>query len=105
VCAYRLVPIPIISSLPPHGGGDVTVLGVASFGVAKWNSTVAQDRYQGTSTSACRNPGTGPLPVGEFKCGVVWGYLFTDVTPPEILLEQIGDSSNPFAPILIALVD
>ncbi|MBI2764679.1 MAG: Tad domain-containing protein [Chloroflexi bacterium] len=104
-CAYRLVPVPIISALPPNGGGNVTVLGVASFGVAKWNSTSSQDRYQGTSTLACRDPGNGQPPTGEFKCGVVWGYLFTGVTPPDALLEQIGDSNNPFAPILVALVD
>ena len=37
--------------------------------------------------------------------GVVWGYLFTGVTPPDALLNQIGNSNNPFAPNLVALVD
>lgn len=104
-CTYRLVPIPIIAALPPQGGGDVNVLGVASFGVARWNSTSSQDRWQGKSSLACRDPGNGQPPAGEFACGVVWGYLFTGVTPPDALLQQIGESNNPFAPVLIALVE
>ena len=103
-CAYRLVPIPIVSNLPPNGGGNVGVVGVASFGVARWNSTSAQDKYIGSGSVPCYEGPNNPPPTA-FGCGVVWGYLFTGVTPPDSLLEQIGDTNNPFAPILIALVD
>jgi hypothetical protein len=107
-CAFRLVPIPIINVLPPNGGGSVTVLGFASFGVARWNSTSSQDLYRGTGTQACfqgPNGSAGTDPPEFYKCGVVWGYIFSGVTPPDALLNQIGNSNNPFAPLLIALVD
>lgn len=103
-CVYRLVPIPVVNALPPNGGGNVIIVGVASFGVARWNSTSSQDRYIGNATTACYEGPNNP-PAGNFPCGIVWGYLFAGVTPPDALLNQIGNSNNPFAPLLVALVD
>jgi len=103
-CAWRLVPVPIIDYLPPNGGGTVTLLGFAVFGVAKWNSTASQDRYIGNGTQACFEGPNNPNP-SYFRCGIVWGYIFSGVMPPDALLSQIGNSNNPFAPLLIALVD
>ena len=106
VCAYRLVPIPIIPALPSSGGGTVTVLGFASFGVANWDRSNGNRDYVATASSACAlYSGNGQPPAALFKCEAVWGYLFTGVTPPDALLNQIGNSNNPFAPLLIALVD
>ena len=105
-CASRLVLVPILHSMPPTGGGSsqLEVLGVATFGVAKWNRTSNRD-YYGTAANECVDPGGGQPPVGQYSCGMVWGYLFSGITPPDILLNRIGDTNNPFAPLLIALVD
>jgi hypothetical protein len=105
-CASRLVLVPILHSMPPTGGGSsqLEVLGVATFGVAKWNRTSNGD-YYGTSAKECADVGGGQPPLDEFSCGMVWGYLFSGITPPDILLNRIGNTNNPFAPLLIALVD
>jgi len=103
-CAYRLVPVPIIDFLPPNGSATVNVLGVATFGVAKWNSTGPQDTYFGSSTTACHDTGSKQQPKGTYPCGVVWGYLMSGARPPQTLLEKIG-GNNPLAPILIALTN
>jgi Flp pilus assembly protein TadG len=100
VCNYRLVSIPILASLPPNGGGSTanTVLGVATFGVAGWNRTSNKDTY-GTGSSACSLSGSS---TGTYDCGMVWGYIMSDVTPPDFLVQRMG-GVNPFAPILRAL--
>jgi hypothetical protein len=105
-CAYRLVLIPIVYSLPPNGGGStpIRILGVATFGVAKWNRTSNKD-YYGTGSSECADFQGGQPPPDQSPCGMVWGYLFKGVQPPEFILQQIGTTNNPFAPILVALVD
>ena len=100
VCNYRLVSIPILASLPPNGGGSTanTVLGVATFAIAGWNRTSNKDTY-GTSSSACS---LSVSSTGTYDCGMVWGYIMSNVTPPGFLLEKMG-GNNPFAPILVAL--
>jgi len=104
-CAYRLVPIVITTPLP-QGSSDVQVLGFATFGVANWyRATGAGNTYAGTSSQACQDVGTGQLAANLYDCGTVWGHLFTGTTPPDALLQRIGDSNNPFAPLLIALVE
>jgi Flp pilus assembly protein TadG len=101
-CRERLVLVPIIASMPPQGGGseELVVLGVATFGIAAWNHDNNQDAF-GNPGSACStsNPDTG------FDCGMVWGYLMQDLRPPDFLLQEISGSENPFAPLLIALVE
>jgi hypothetical protein len=105
-CAYRLVPVPIINALPPNGGGTITILGVASFGVVNWyrDNGASSEYAANVADPTCHVVSKNP-PSPAFVCGVVWGYLFTGVTPPDALLNQIGSSNNPFAPLLIALVD
>ncbi|HET7737210.1 MAG TPA: hypothetical protein VFK32_01415, partial [Tepidiformaceae bacterium] len=103
VCPERLVLIPILRSMPANGGGSTSleVLGVATFGIAKWTRAGSQSAY-GTSLLDCS---TSVPTAQNFECGMVWGFLMGGLQPPNILLEQIGDSDNPFAPLLIALVD
>jgi Flp pilus assembly protein TadG len=104
-CRERLVLVPIIVSMPSQGGGndELEVLGVATFGIASWNRAGnPNDDPHGTPSSACShgNDDSG------FNCGQVWGYLLQDLRPPEFLLQVIDpNSENPFAPLLIALVD
>jgi hypothetical protein len=100
-CADRLVLIPILGSMPPQGGGSASleVLGVATFGLASWNRVSNKDAYGTTSQACSTSVGSG------FDCGMVWGYLMEGLRPPDFLLQRIADSDNPFAPLLIALVE
>jgi hypothetical protein len=82
----------------------VTIIGFAVFGVAKWNSTTSQDRYIGTGSQACFEGPNNPA-AHFYRCGIVWGYIFSNVMLPDSLLSQIGNSNNPFAPLLVALTD
>lgn len=104
-CETRLVVVPILRSMPPQGGGStpIEILGVATFGIAKWNRTNAEDAW-GTTTKECTPQQGGQPPPNEYQCGVVWGYLYKDVQPPNFLLQQIG-GNNPLAPILVVLID
>lgn len=104
LCAERLVLIPILRSMPPQGGGSASleVLGVATFGLAGWNRE-SNKSYSADASHNCRevkNP-----PADSFDCGMVWGYFMEGLRPPGFLLQQIGTTDNPFAPLLIALVD
>lgn len=100
-CAYRLIPVPITTA-PGNGKSTVTVLGFAVFAVASWDRSNGNgDVYGGTAAKAC----TTEKKIGtDFDCGTVWGYLFTGVNSPNVLIEQMG-GNNPFAPILVALID
>jgi Flp pilus assembly protein TadG len=104
-CRERLVLVPILASMPPVGGGsaDLEVLGVATFGIASWNRAGnPNDDPSGNPGSACSNGN----PESDFSCGQVWGYLMQDLRPPDFLLQVIDpNSNNPFAPLLIALVE
>ena len=109
-CDERLVLIPILASLPAAGGGSASleVLGVAVFGIAAWNHDGNQSTYGFDGIDS----GDGPLEDCAagidntgFECGMVWGYLMEDMLPPDYLLQKITNSDNPFAPLLIALVE
>lgn len=106
-CGFRVVLVPILYSLPPQGGGSdaLTVLGVAKFYIASWNRVDNKDAH-GTATEACSRS-VDDDDGANFACGMVWGYLITDedILAPGFLLDQIGDTANPFAPLLIALVE
>jgi Flp pilus assembly protein TadG len=98
-CDSRLVVVPIIDHFPQGHSDTILVLGVATFGIAKWDRNSPWGDALGTATAECgQASGTG------FDCGMVWGYLMKDAQPPDFLLEQIG-SDNPLAPLLIALVE
>lgn len=101
-CPERLVMIPILESLPATGGGstELTVLGVAVFGIAAWNHDNNQSTY-GTASTECSTS----TPQPGYECGMVWGYLMEGLQPPDYLLQKITNSDNPFAPLLIALVE
>jgi len=98
-CDFRLVVVPVIDHFP-DGHKQILVLGVATFGIAKWDRKSPWNDSFGTATAEC-----GQASGSGFDCGMVWGYLMADALPPDFLLEQIGDTDNPFAPLLIALID
>lgn len=107
-CDQRLVVIPILASMPPQGGGSASleVLGVATFGIAKWQREAPLSASAwGVENDACRSHGGGQPPADHFECGMVWGYLYRDVIPPGFLIEQISETENPLAPLLIALIE
>lgn len=99
-CDFRLVVVPIIDHFPQGHSDSILVLGLATFGIAKWDRNSPWGDALGTVNEEC-----GQATGAGFDCGMVWGYLMTDALPPYFLLEQIGDTDNPFAPLLIALID
>lgn len=99
-CDFRLVVVPIIDHFPQGHSDTILVLGVATFGIAKWDRNSPWGDALGTETVEC-----GQASGSGFDCGMVWGYLMKDALPPDFLLEQIGDTDNPFAPLLIALIE
>ena len=101
VCNFRLVAVPILGHFPVGASEDVEVLGVATFAIAKWDRKAPFGSSESTSTDACDLAANN----SGFKCGMVWGYLMESVRPPNVLVGQIGDSENPFAPVAIAMVE
>jgi Flp pilus assembly protein TadG len=99
-CEQRLVMVPIILEFPQGSSDDITVLGVGVFAIASWDRTAPWGDAEGTDADEC-----GTAAGGGYACGMVWGYFMQDARPPEFLLERIGDTDNPFAPLLIALVE
>lgn len=99
-CDFRLVVVPVIDHFPQGHSDTILVLGVATFGIAKWDRNSPWGDAQGTTSDEC-----GEASGSGFECGMVWGYLMQDARPPDFLLEQIGDTDNPFAPLLIALIE
>ena len=48
---------------------------------------------------------SGPVePTVNFECQMVWGYFMRGARPPQALL-SIGETDNPFAPLMIAMVE
>jgi hypothetical protein len=93
--------------MAPNGGGTITILGFAVFGVANWHrgNGNSQDIVATQADGTCHPMQKNQVPANKYDCGVVWGYIFSGVYPPDALVNQIGNSNNPFAPLLIALVD
>lgn len=100
-CDFRLVAVPILEHFPFGSSQDVLVLGVATFAITGWDQSSPYGNVEGTTTNSCGNAAKGT----GFKCGMVWGYLMENVRPPNVLLGSIGESRNPFAPTMIAMVE
>ncbi len=94
-CPGRLVVLAIIKDFPSSGFESVDVYGIANFYIAGW------DRCPPLHDGDCY----GDPPVTE--TGIAWGFL---------LLEELGgtpawkfdfsqSSNNPFAPVIVALVE
>jgi hypothetical protein len=94
-CLGRLVVLAVIKDFPSSGSGPVEIYGIVNFYTAGW------DRCPPLHDGDCY----GDPPVTD--TGIAWGYL---------LLEEIGgtpawqfdfsqSSNNPFAPVIVALVE
>ncbi len=110
-CEYRLVSVPVLESLPAQGNEDVLVLGVATFAIAKWGRSgnpgdaLAGDGNGNEGPACGEATSQGPVdPTVNFECHMVWGYFMKDAQPPTSLL-NISDTDNPFAPLMIAMVE
>lgn len=89
-CQDRVLPIAIIDGFPDQGSSsDVNIYGTLSFYVAGWDRTAPY--------------GSGDTD-GDPASGMVWGYLIPYTADP-IWLVELGESSNPFAAIVVALVE
>ncbi len=99
-------PLVPLQSMPTNGCGNCSlkVLGVATFAMVSWNRDNNKDAW-GTESSECTPQQGGQPPPDEFDCGMVWGFLMEDITPPQYLLQRISGTGNPYAQLLIALID
>jgi hypothetical protein len=112
-CDYRKVVVPLMcytpasSCVPPNGSSTLTVLGLAVFYVAGWDSKAAA----GTTSIPCTQYDGGSPPAGRFDCGAVWGYLLLGIDPAaRFKLDKLCDPAtqncnNPLAPILVVLTE
>jgi hypothetical protein len=106
-CDYRLVSIPVLAAFPAQGAAeDVLVLGISTFAIVGWDRQASWGNGEADTATDCVPPGGGWPGAGEtFKCEMVWGYFMKDALPPDILVNQISDTGNPFAPLMIAMVE
>ncbi len=92
-CLGRLVVLAIIKDFPEQGSDIIEIYGIVNFYISGW------DRCAPFNDGNCY----GPIP----DEGIAWGYL---------LLEELGGtpawkfdfsqtSNNPFAPVIVALVE
>jgi hypothetical protein len=90
----------------PSSGVQTKVLGLATFGVANWWKS-GSTPFKGDATHSCTTTALPPGPT--FDCGAAWGYLFDyaidKARPSTILLQRMGPTKNPIAPIFVALVE
>ena len=83
------------------------VMGVGTFGIARWDRTAPNGDALGNAglNQICgQGIPTNKGGVGGYECGQVWGYFMKEAKPPEVLLKII-ETDNPFAPVMIALVE
>jgi hypothetical protein len=104
-CEDRLVIVPIVNSIPSSGAGTATVLGVATFGIAKWVREGPWQAFYGQGNRECGPSTTTFTSSNSYDCGVVWGYMYSGITPPGVLVQRISDQPNPLAPVMIAMVE
>jgi hypothetical protein len=102
ICSRRLVLVPILESFD-NGSGEVHVLAVATFAIIGWDRVTPFNDAEGNASIACG--GSAPKTPAPYPCGSVWGFFIRDAVPPDFLLQRIGETNNPFAPLLFALVD
>ena len=89
LCLPRAVPLAIINAFPPQGSStDIAVYGIANFYLAGWDKQGNGDDSDG-------------VPVD----GYVWGYLMESMPANPAWDIEWGNSNNPFAPIVITLVE
>ena len=110
-CWGRVVILPIIDQFP-NGKKPVTVLAFATFYIAGWDRSGGQwgdvwANPDNPSHRACSDSGKPANNEQVFWCGVVWGYMLPQVyVPPKTFLaEQMGTTNNPFAPLVVMLID
>ncbi len=92
-CLGRQVVLAIIKDFPESGFESVEVYGIANFYVAGW------DRCPPLNDGNC----FGPVP----DEGLVWGYLLLEemAGSPAWQFDFSQSSNNPFAPVIVALVE
>ncbi len=106
-CERRLISVVILDSFP-SGSGYVEVLGVATFGIARWDRTPKFGDAMGNDDVGQTCGQSYPVKDGGdggYNCGQVWGYFMQDAMPPDALLTKLGGSNNVFAPLMTALIE
>ena len=92
-CAGRSVVLAVIQDFPTSDAGLIDVYGIANFYIAGW------DRCPPFNNGNC----SGPIP----DTGIVWGYLLLAEfgASPAWQFDFSQTSNNPFAPVVILLVE
>jgi len=121
-CAHRAVLVPFIQSFPRSGSSNpVRVVGLGVFYIAGWDRNgpwgdaanwkiYDKDNKLVTPETGCVSTRPDPPRGGRVEkiwdCGMVWGYLLEGVDPADrFQLVQLSDKENPFAPIMVVLID
>jgi hypothetical protein len=90
LCRNRMFPLAVIEDFPPQGSSaDVIVYGIGDFYLAEW------DR--------CNPLGNGDCD-GAPGSGMVWGFMVPGTAKPSWEFKW-GDTDNPFAPVVVKLVE
>jgi hypothetical protein len=88
-CKDRMVPLAVIEDFPPGGHGEITIYGIADFYIAEWDQ--------------CNPLGDGDCD-GAPSSGMVWGFMIPGTAKPAWEYKW-GDTNNPFAPVVVKLVE
>ena len=121
-CAHRAVLVPFIQRFPSRGSSEpVRVLGLGVFYIAGWDrdgpwgdaanwKIYYNDNDNRTEETGCVSKKPNPPPGGRVEkiwdCGMVWGYLLEGVNPADRFnLVRLSDKENPYAPIMVVLID
>ncbi len=92
-CLGRQVVLAIIKDFPDQGFEEIDVYGIANFYIAGWDRSAP--------------PNDGDSFDGVPDTGIVWGYLLLEEFggTPAWAFDFTKQSNNPFAPIIVALVE
>lgn len=108
LCDYRKVVLAIVcyeaatNCVPPNGSNTLLVVGLAVYYIADW---AAPQDVGGNTAQSCDSAVDEDAP-GNYNCGVTWGFLLQGEDPAKRFnLDKIGGSPNPFAPVVVALVE
>ena len=94
-CLGRLVVLAIIKDFPEQGFDVIDVYGIVNYYIAGW------DRCPPLNDGDCSNSPPNS------DAGLVWGYLMLEELggTPAWQFDFSQTSNNPFAPIIVALVE
>jgi len=94
-CPGRLAVLAIIKDFPEQGSEVIDIYGIANFYIAGWDRCAPYN-----DSDDCGEPKPA-------DSGIAWGYLLLEVIggTPAWQFDFSQSSNNPFAPVIVALVE